>query len=74
MIGQTILQYEILEKSRPELGSGRGCSFRSANGTALGEVRNFPTSVSSPEGMALPRVVENFRIPLKRSGSGRCGI
>jgi hypothetical protein len=33
----------------------------------LGEVRNFPTSVSK-------RVVENFRIPLKRSESGRCGI
>jgi len=66
MIGQTISQYEILEKSRPEQGSGRGCSFRSLNGTALGEVRNFPTSVSQ-------RVVENFRIPLKRSGSGRWG-
>jgi hypothetical protein len=34
---------------------------------ALGEVRNFPTRVSQ-------RVVENFRIPLERSGSGRCGI
>jgi hypothetical protein len=33
----------------------------------LGEVRNFPTSVSQ-------RVVENFRIPLERSGSGRSGI
>jgi hypothetical protein len=24
--------------------------------------------------MASPRVVENFRIPLERSTSGRCGI
>ncbi len=30
----------------------------------LGEVRNSPTSV-------FQRVVENFRIPLKRSESGR---
>jgi len=66
MIGQSISHYKIVEK--------------------LGEVRNFPTpacvpkdtsagrSISSPEGMASPRVVENFRIPLERSASGRCGI
>ena len=37
MIGQSISHYKILEKSRPELCSGRGSSFRSASGTGLGE-------------------------------------
>ncbi|MEK6756479.1 MAG: hypothetical protein AABZ02_10050, partial [Bacteroidota bacterium] len=36
MIGQTISHYRILEKSRPEPSSGRGCSFGSPSRTALG--------------------------------------
>ena len=36
MIGQTISHYKIIEKSRPEQDSGRGCSFRSMSGTGLG--------------------------------------
>jgi hypothetical protein len=48
MIGQTISHYpatkqrdakqrrKILEKSRPEQGSGRGSSFQSMSGTGLG--------------------------------------
>jgi len=57
MIGQIISQYA--PKAHPPLADKII--------EKLGEVRNFPTSVSQ-------RVVENFRIPLKRSGSGRSGI
>lgn len=39
----------ILEKSRPEQGLGRGCSFRSANGTALGEVPKSPMPACVPK-------------------------
>jgi hypothetical protein len=55
---------KIIDKSRPEQGSGRGCSFRSANGTALGEVPKSPTSV-------FQRMEVILRIPLKQSESGR---
>jgi len=80
MIGQTISHYEILEKSRPEQSSGRGCSvkpirldenarlqrhsFRFANGTVLGEVPNFPASV-------FQLAAGSLSIPLFLSGSGR---
>jgi hypothetical protein len=37
MIGQTVSHYKILEKSRPELRSGRGSAFRPPGGTGLGE-------------------------------------
>ncbi len=51
----------------------------------LGEVPNLPTSVSSPEGMASPRVVGSLserllrhgaprHIPLSLGGSGTKGI
>jgi len=38
LIGQTISHYKILEKSRSEHSSERGCSFRFMNGTALGKI------------------------------------
>ena len=36
LIGQTVSQYEFLEKSHPELCSGKS-SFRLKGGTELGE-------------------------------------
>ena len=75
MINQTISHYpafrnpvqrdKILEKSRPELCSGRGCSFRRIDGTALGEVPKSPTSVFQSRCTGLrkaERVVATLRI------------
>jgi hypothetical protein len=71
-VGQTISHYA--PKAHPSPTAGWRAPLADKILEKLGEFRNFPTSVSSPKGMASPRVVENFRIPLKRSESGRCDI
>jgi hypothetical protein len=73
MIGTTVSHYRIVEK----LGEVRNFPTPACEPKDTSAGR----SVFGPEGPkgipledASPRVVENFRIPLERSGSGRSSI
>ena len=59
----------VLEKSRSEFYSGRGCSFRRVDGTALGEARLRPDSHRDFGGQGGPTTLQEME--LRRSGPVR---
>ena len=52
----------VLEKSRSEFYSGRGCSFRRVDGTALGNARQNPDSHWDFGGQGGPTTLQEMEL------------